>query len=188
MEKISSRTYFLISAGIIAAAGLIEYLMGHVVICKCRYVKVWQSEIFSSENSQHLADWYSFSHIIHGFAFYYLAKWLFPKRSLGFWLVFAVLIESAWEILENSPIIINRYREGTISLDYYGDSVINSLMDILFTVVGFFLAARLPVWLVILLIILMEVSVAYIIRDNLTLNILMLIYPSEAVRRWQMGG
>lgn len=188
MRKVSARTYYFLTSAIIAGAGVIEYLMGRLAICKCGYVKLWESNIFSSGNSQHLADWYVFSHIIHGFAFYYFAKWLFPKKPLGFWLVFAVFIEAGWEILENSPLIINRYREGTISLDYYGDSILNSVMDILFAVVGFFFASRLPVWLIIVLIIIMEVGVMYFIRDNLTLNILMLLYPSEAVRRWQIGG
>lgn len=179
--------YILLSIGVIAFVGFVEYLMGHILICKCGYIKLWQSQIFSSENSQHISDWYSFSHIIHGFAFYYLAKWLFPKKSAGFWFLIAVLIESGWELIENSPFVINRYREGGISLDYYGDSVLNSVMDIIFMVLGFWLAARLPVWLIVSLIILMELGVLFFIRDNLTLNIIMLLYPFDGIKQWQVG-
>ncbi len=143
----------------------------------------------SSENSQHISDWYTFSHIIHGFAFYGIF-WLVGRGRwpLGLRLVLALVLESAWEILENTPMVINRYRATTIALDYYGDSVLNSVSDILAMAFGFFLAMRLPVWLIVTLTVVMELAVGYWIRDNLTLNIIQLLYPIEAILKWQQGG
>ena len=185
--KLARRWWFIGSAAILLAAALTLSAMGRVPICKCGYVKPWHGIVNSAENSQHVSDWYTFSHVIHGFAFYGLLWFVGRRWPIGARFACAVAIESGWEIFENTDLIINRYREATISLDYYGDSVLNSAADILAMAAGFWLASRLPIAVTVALTIAMEVFVGYYIRDNLLLNILMLLYPLEAVRRWQSG-
>ena len=188
MRKLTFRNYLSITSVIVLLGAAIEIAMGRVLICKCGYVKFWHGVVYSSENSQHITDWYTFSHIIHGFGFYLLFWWLGKKRNwpLGLRLLLATIVEVGWELLENSPMIINRYRAVTISLDYFGDSVINSVSDVLAMIFGFFLAYKLPWKITLLLTLAIEFVVGYYIHDNLTLNIIMLIHPFESIKAWQM--
>lgn len=170
---------------IIVGTGIALLMMGRVPICKCGYIKLWHGVTFSSEGSQHLTDWYTPSHIIHGILFYGIL-WLVARRlSLGWRLAIATLIEAGWEISENTTAVIEHYRAVTISLDYFGDSVINSMADLGAMLIGFWLALRLPVWASVILIIGFEVITVTIIRDGLALNILMLLYPLDIVKEWQ---
>ena len=176
---------------VVAVTILILKTMGRPFISNSGTVKLWHAEVVSSENSQHLSDWYSFSHIVHGFILFFLL-WLISKKipqirkfSVGF--VIAVVMESIWEVIENTDFIINRYREATIALDYFGDSITNSTADILFMSLGFMMASRLSVLASVSFVAASELMLAIVIRDNLALNILMLIYPIDAIKEWQIG-
>lgn len=160
-------------------------LMGRIPICECGYVRLFEPGVNTAGNSQHISDWYTPSHIIHGFLFYWLAIVALPRAAFGARLTLAVVVEAAWELLENSPIIIDRYRTATMAIGYQGDSILNSAMDTVAMVLGFLFAARAPVWLTVALAIGFEVATAIVIRDNLTLNVLMLVWPVEAVKAWQ---
>ena len=177
----------LITLGIVLLTAAWLLWIGREPWCKCGYVKLWHGQIVSAENSQHISDWYSPSHIIHGFLFFGLL-WLLARRlSFGWRLAMATLVECAWEIVENSDAVIERYRSVTISLDYYGDSVLNTVCDVLAMMLGFWLASKLPVWATVALIILFEGATMWIIRDGLALNVLMLLWPLDSVAQWQAG-
>lgn len=147
----------------------------------------WSGNIHSSHNSQFVFDPYTFTHVTHGILFYGLFRVLFKRVSEGTGFLMAAVVESAWEVLENSDLVIERYRAATISLDYYGDSIVNSMSDIVACLAGFFFASRLPARAVVLSVVAVELILLYLVRDNLTLNILMLIRPVSAIRAWQSG-
>jgi uncharacterized protein DUF2585 len=173
---------------ILAVAAAILLGMGRNPICTCGHVDLWVGQRDSPSTSQMLADWYSLSHIVHGLLFY-AALWLVWRRAPVEWrFLAALLIEATWEVVENTPFVIDRYRTATAALGYSGDSVINSVSDILMMCVGFFAARKIPVWASILLLIVLEIVPLFVIRDNLTLNVWMLLAPSDALRAWQAGG
>ena len=182
------RRYWVVAFVLLAVTAAILLWMGRPPICTCGTVKLWAGDVHSSDNSQHIADWYSLSHVIHGFLFYLLGWLVLRRNPPGDRLLAAILIECSWELLENSPLIIDRYRHETAALGYTGDSVINSVADISFMLLGFALARRLPVWATIAVAIGFELIALAVIRDNLTLNVLMLVAPSDAIKAWQAGG
>jgi len=173
---------------LVIAFGVTLFLMDRPPICACGSVKLWHGVVHSSENSQHIADWYTFSHVIHGFLFYGLAHLILRGAARRWALPLAVAIEGGWELLENSPMIIDRYREATMAFGYSGDSILNSIADIGWMSAGFWLAAKLPVRVTIAVALAFEALTLLLIRDNLTLNVLMLVWPVEAIKTWQAAG
>ena len=180
--------YTVAVLGIVTTAATVEFAMGRVPICECGRVKLWHGAVMSSENSQHVTDWYTLTHVTHGIGFYALLWSMVRREPVQARFVIAVLLEAIWEVLENTPVVIDRYRAATISFDYYGDSIINSISDIAAMMIGFWIAKRSPTWATILVVVVLEITLAVVIRDNLTLNILMLVHPFEAIKRWQLGG
>ncbi len=173
--------------GILGLQAFVLYVLGQPAICTCGYVKFWEGVVQSSGNSQHLFDWYTFSHIIHGFVFYFGLWKFFPKLTWRQRFVLAVGIEVAWEVLENTPMVIQHYREQALAQGYTGDSIINSLFDTFAMIGGFIMAWRLPVWLVIATLVGFELFVGYMIRDNLALNVINLIHVFPSIAAWQAG-
>ncbi len=179
------RTPILIILGLIFVQGGVLFFFGQPSICSCGYVKIWEGVVLSSGNSQHLTDLYTFSHIIHGFLFYMILWWLFPRMSFWQRLALAALIEGAWEIVENTPWVIDQYRKQALAQGYVGDSIINSISDTVAMCLGFIAAQKFPVWLTVTVALLFEIGVGYYIHDNLTLNVLNLIHPFDFIRDWQ---
>jgi hypothetical protein len=164
---------------------LAEFSMGRLFICKCNEIVAWYPYTNGSGNSQHLADWYSVTHVFHGFLFYILLWVVARKLPARTRLILAVVLEGIWEVFENTSFTIERYRAATIALDYYGDSIVNSLSDIVFMIMGFVLAWRLPAKLSLVLVLVIELGLGILVHDNLTLNIVMLPFPIESVKEWQ---
>ncbi len=172
----------------VALAAAILLMMGRPPICTCGTVKLWTGAVQSADNSQHLADWYTPSHVIHGFLFYAVGWACLRRNPFGDRYLMAVAIEAGWELIENSQFIIDRYREATFAFGYNGDSVINSVADIGWMTLGFLFARRFPVWVTVALAVAFELLTLWTIRDNLTLNVLMLVAPVDAIRAWQGAG
>lgn len=177
--------YLFASAAILGATALALLSMGRVPYCECGYISLWTGTVNGPENSQQLSDWYTASHFIHGILFFGLLFLIHRKTSIGFRFLLAVILEAGWEILENSSIIIDRYREATLAVGYRGDSVLNSVSDILCMTIGFVFARYMPIWVSVAIVIFLELFVGYMIRDNLALNIIMLIYPLDSILIWQ---
>ncbi len=180
---------FFIFAIILIVMAAIEHFQGRLTYCACGYIKVWHGIVNDSGDSQHLFDWYSFTHVLHGVLFYF-GLWLIDRKkklTLTTKFLIAIGLAAGWEILENSSYIIDRYRTATFSLNYYGDTVINSVGDVISAAIGFFITSRVRWWMSLILFIAIETMLALVIRDNLTINIIMLIHPIEAIKTWQQG-
>lgn len=185
MASISLRTAFTIVLVLMVVTALFELSFGRVPTCTCGHITLWTGTVYGPENSQQLSDWYTPSHIIHGILFFAILAFFVSRTSIGFRLIIATLIEVMWELLENSPLIIDRYRTATLAVGYSGDSVLNSLSDITAMLAGFFLTRYVPWWVSVIIVVFFELFVGYMIHDNLTLNIIMLIHPVDAIKAWQ---
>ena len=183
-----SRRTWILAFFILAAVAGTELAMGRNPICTCGTAELWVGARDSPKTSQMLADWYSFSHVVHGLLFY-AALWLVARRwPVDRRFAVALLVEAAWEVIENTPFVIDRYRTATAALGYTGDSVINSLSDIVMMVLGLYAARRLPVWASVALLLALELIPLFVIRDNLALNVWMLLWPDPRLAAWQAGG
>jgi hypothetical protein len=181
-------SWVLIAVAFVLAQAVALAMMGHPFICECGRIDLWHGNPSGPETSQHLIDWYSYTHVLHGLAFYLLLWWIAPNMPIGQRFALAIGIEAAWEVIENTPLIMERYRQSALARGYFGDSVVNSIADTVAAAVGFVLARTLPAWASVVLVIASESFLAYMIRDNLLLNLLQLLYPNEWLSRWQAGG
>jgi hypothetical protein len=172
---------------IVVAAAATLLVMGRNPLCTCGTVDLWVGSTTGPKTSQMLTDWYSPSHLVHGFLFY-SALWLVARRwPVERRFLVALFVEAAWEVAENTPWVIDRYREATIALGYTGDSVLNSMSDIAMMGIGFLAARKLPLWASITVVLVLEIVPLIVIRDNLTLNVWMLLAPNDTIRAWQAG-
>jgi hypothetical protein len=182
-----SRRSIAAIVAIALAAAVCERYLGRPLVYRHGPIRFWSGNVQSDQNSQQVADPYTFTHFEHGALFYGLTALTLGRLAIGPRAVVAVALESIWEVYENTDTVIERYRKETISLGYYGDSIVNSMADILACVIGFVLAWKLPRSATVVWVITLELLLALWIRDNLTLNVVMLIRPVAAIKRWQMG-
>ncbi len=187
-QNLSSWLAVASAVAIALIVGVAMRLLGRVWYCACGTPTLFAGEVASMHNSQHLIDWYSFSHFLHGLVFYSILTVSFPKLAVRWRLVVSLAVEAVWEIFENSPIVIDRYREATAANGYTGDSLVNAAGDLLFCVIGFAVARSIGWRWSIVVFIMFELLMVVAIRDNLSLNILMLLWPIDAIRIWQSGG
>jgi len=167
---------------------ILMYLQGRIWWCKLGDYAIYVHEAWnSSHTSQHFLDPYTFTHVLHGVMLFWLASLIFPKLSAAWRFFIAVSAEAAWEVLENTNYTIEKYRENTASLDYFGDSIFNSVGDLLACALGFWIALKLGWWKSLAFFLLTEIVLLLWIRDGLLLNILMLVYPLDSVKNWQMN-
>ncbi len=189
MQLLQNRSFKIMLVGgaaLLAFQALVLFLYGQPPICTCGYIKLWEGVVLGPGNSQHITDWYTFSHIIHGFIFYFLLWKLFPKLPIAWKLLLAVGVEVSWELIENTPMVIAHYRQQALAVGYSGDSIINSMSDTISMIAGFVMARKFPVIAIILVAIGLELFTGYMIRDNLTLNVINLIYPFDFISHWQL--
>ncbi|MGI3184457.1 DUF2585 family protein [Nioella aestuarii] len=167
------------------AIGLTLWVWGQPIICTCGYVQLWVGSIFSSGNSQHVADWYTLSHVVHGMLIG-LAGWALARRVSFDWIyAFAIFTGVGWEIIEHTNWVLDAFRATTINQGYLGDSVLNAMADFVFMMGGFFLASAIrPLWSL-LLIVVLELTATFVARDSLTLSTLSLVWPIQALDDWQ---
>lgn len=182
----NSRTY-LLAFVLFVLQGVILFLLGQPLISESGTVKLWHGTVLSGENSQQLSDWYTLSHIIHGFLFYWILSMVAPRLSIGMRFALAVGLEAAWEILENTPMVIEIYRQQALAQGYVGDSIVNSLSDTVAMAVGFLAARKFPLWASIVAVFLLEAIALIGIHDGLILNILGFVYTPEFIQEWQMS-
>lgn len=185
MLPVRWRVPFAIGAVLLAVQAAVLWWFGQPALCECGVVKLWEGDVWSVGNSQQFFDWYTFSHVIHGFIFYLVTVLVFPRMRASQRILIALGLEIAWEIAENTPYVIDLYRQQALAVGYTGDSILNSLLDSSSMLLGFVLAWRLPVWLIVSLALAMEAFVGYMIHDNLTLNILNFIHQFDVVKDWQ---
>jgi uncharacterized protein DUF2585 len=186
--EVLSKPYIVVLAvlAMLMLVAMTELRMGREPICPCGFISLWHGPV-DNQNSQQISDWYTFTHVLHGIGFYALIFLVARRLPVPVRLLLAVFLEGAWEIAENSPFIIDRYRTATLSLDYYGDSIVNSVSDVVAMMLGFWIARRFRVWATVVCVVAVEILLAVVIRDNLTLNIIMLIHPIDAIKQWQLG-